>query len=127
MRNHLDNEQKHHQNVEVGKEIVELTILSLYEKVCECLDKLTKAAVVDDTAFELELLVTQLRIRLHAGVYDPLKKLEWGKISEASRIFALVNQLDQFIGESEIRSKLVAEVAVLAKSVLRNEGIPFRV
>ena len=103
-----------------------MTILSLYEKVCECLDKLTKAAVVDDAAFELELLVTQLRIRLHAGIYDPLKKLEQDKITEASRILALVNQLDMFIGESEARSKLVAEVALLAKSVLRDEGIPFR-
>ncbi len=104
-----------------------MTILSLYEKVCECLDKLTKAAVSDDTVFELELLVTQLRIRLHAGVYDPLKRLEHGKTTEVSRILALTSQLDQFIGEADARAKLVAEMASLAKAVLRNEGIPFRV
>ena len=104
-----------------------MTILSLYEKVCECLDKLTKAAVIDETVFELELLVTQLRIRLHAGVYDPLKRLEHCKITEVSRIQSLVGQLDQLIAEADARAKLVAEVASLAKSVLRNEGIPFRV
>lgn len=108
-------------------EEAEMTILSLYEKVCECLDKLTRASVLDDTVFELELLVTQLRIRLHAGVYDPLKRLEHGKVTEVSRILSLVSQLDQFIGEADARAKLVTEVASLAKLVLRNEGIPFRV
>jgi hypothetical protein len=104
-----------------------MTILSLYEKICECLEKLTKAAVIDDTVFELELLVTQLRIRLHAGVYDPLKKLDGAQATELSRFLKLVVQLDQFIGEADIRAKLVTEVAALAKTVLRNEGIPFRI
>lgn len=103
-----------------------MTIQALYEKVSECLEKLNKAAVIDDTVFELELLVTQLRIRLHAGVYDPMKTLNEGQTPNISRILVLAEQLDDVLYEANARTELVTQVASLAKGVLRKEGIPFR-
>lgn len=103
-----------------------MTIQALYEKVSECLEKLNKAAVIDDTVFELELLVTQLRIRLHAGVYDPMKTLNEGQTPNISRILVLTEQLDDVLYEANARTELVTQVASLAKGVLRKEGIPFR-
>ena len=111
----------------VADEASELTIMALYEKVCECLNKLSGTAVIDDSAFELELLATQLRIRLHAGVYEPSKKLGGGADSDLCRFLRLVEQLGQFISEAETRPEVVREVTTIAKRVLAREGIPFRV
>jgi hypothetical protein len=105
---------------------VEMTIVTLYDKISECLDKLNKAAVIDDSVFELELLVTQLRIRLHAGIYDPSKRINGESGVEVCRFIEIFEQLDQFIKEADTRTKLVQEVTSLAKTVLRKEGIPFK-
>ncbi len=110
----------------VEEEALGMTILALYEKIAGCLDKLSKVTESDDSAFELELLVTQLRIRLHAGVYEPLKKLHGDAGPELCRFLKLVAQLDSFIGKAETRPQLVKEVASIAKRVLAKEGIPFR-
>ena len=107
-------------------EDVDLTIQALYERVSECLEKLNRAAIVDDSVFELELLVTQLRIRLHAGVYDPLKTLNDSQGENAMKILALSEQLDHVMYELGARTELVTEVAALTKAILRKEGIPFR-
>ena len=108
-------------------EASEMTILRLYEKVCECLNKLSGTALLDDSAFEMELLATQLRIRLHAGVYEPSKRLGGEEDSDLCRFLRLVEQLDQFISASGTRPQVVREVTSIAKRVMAREGIPFRV
>jgi hypothetical protein len=103
----------------------EITILTVYEKLYECLDKLAKGCVCDDATFELELLATQLRIRLHAGIYDPLKKVGCPS-SHVCRFLVLVDELNLYLGEADTRTSLVTEIISLAKAFLRKEGIPFR-
>ena len=103
-----------------------MTIQMLYEKIKNCLDKLNKAAVLDETVFELELLVMQLRIRLHAGVYDPLQKISDRNAPEVDNLMLLLDEIEVVMNDASVRSDTVAKLAATARNALRNQGIPFR-
>ena len=103
-----------------------MTIQMLYEKIKNCLDKLNKAAVLDETVFELELLVMQLRIRLHAGVYDPLQKISDRNAPEVHNLMLLLDEIEVVMNDASVRSDTVAKLAATARNALRNQGIPFR-
>ena len=102
-----------------------MTIQTVYEILSECLDKIMKAGADDDSSFGLELLVTQLRIRIHSGVYDPLKRIN-ANASEVYRFVNAVAEFDRLPAETELRTCVIEEIASLVKTFLRQEGVPFR-
>ena len=102
-----------------------MTIQTVYEILSECLGKIMKAGVDDDSSFGLELLVTQLRIRIHAGVYDPLKRLH-ANTSEVYRFVNAVEEFDRLPVENELRTRIMGEIATLVRTFLREEAVPFR-
>jgi hypothetical protein len=102
-----------------------VTIQALYQRVSDCMDKLNRAAVSDSSSLALDLVVTQLRIRLQAGVYDPMRTFGNSQERNIARLQLLIDQLDQVMDREESRKMLVIEVVALAKGVVRTEGIPF--
>jgi hypothetical protein len=103
-----------------------MTIQMLYERIKSCLEKLNKSAVLDEAVFELELLVMQLRIRMHAGVYDPSQKINDHNAPEVATLVYLMDEIDRVMNDAAVRSIVVAKLAATARNALRNQGIPFR-